>query len=139
MFYMNATGWIARRETLEIAIPEAWNLLCIAIEQAAEQFGWTSYAKTNHLIALAERINSCIHVVVSPSAGGENRSIDICLDQKNRRVFGRDNGREVVSLSLGAAPGFKAGLLEDGKRITNDRASEIFLRPFFFGESVPKE
>ena len=86
---------------------------------------------------MVERINTCIHVVVAPITGSPGRSIDVCLDNKERRVFSRNNGRELQSVKVDR--GNDGGICfvdSTGKAVTNDRASEIFLREFFFDETV---
>jgi hypothetical protein len=129
-------SWIEEREQLESEIPEAWNLLRIALEQAAEAFGITEFARAGKVFATAKLINTCVHVVVAATGMSSGRAIDICLDKKGRRVFSRDNGQELESISFCRGDDGNICLVDSaGVGVTTDRACEIFLRPFFFEES----
>jgi hypothetical protein len=131
--------WLEKREQLESTLPEAWNLLCVAIEQTADRFAWTAFAREAELAATTKRINTCIHVSIGPGSGASSRSIDICLDKRNRVVVSKDGGRELTSIRFGqGADGKACPIDDDGNPITNDRASELFLRTFLFGEAVAR-
>jgi hypothetical protein len=131
--------WLEKREQLDSTLPEAWNLLCIAIEQTIERFEWTTFAKEGKFSANAKRINTCIHVSIGPKDGTASQSIDVCLDKRNRLAVSRDGGRELAHVKFGHGPDGKACPVDDdGKPMTNDRASEIFLRTFLFGEAIAR-
>lgn len=129
-------SWIEDRETLEAHIPEVWDLLCIALEQSAEQFGQTAYARANKLFATAKRINTCVHIVLAPIGASAGKSIDVCLDKQSKRVFSRDKGIEITYLRFeGVVDGNVCIVRPSEGSVTIDRAAEIFLRPFLFAES----
>lgn len=133
-------GWIEEREQLDASIPDVWDLLCIAIEQSAEQFGTTAFARAAKVFATATRINTCIRVVLASVGESAGKAIEICFDRGNRRVFSRANGKELVSVRF--AQGVDGNVcIVDSRRIsvTPDRAAEIFLREFLFGEPVPSD
>ena len=133
-------SWIDEREQLDADIPEAWNLFCIAIEQTAEQFGVTAFARAEKVFAAAKRINSCVHVVVAPIGQSSGKALDICLDRIRRRIFSKDNEKELESLRLERGRDGNTCLVDShGKAVSVDRATEIFLRRFLFGEDYDVE
>jgi len=96
-------NWVERRDVQDAGMPELWSLLCIQFEQVAESFGKTLYARNNRLIVAAKRIKNCVHVVRATTDGSQpEESIEVCLDEKGRRVFSRINGEERASLSFGS-------------------------------------
>lgn len=129
-------NWVERRGRLEANIPEAWNLICIAIEQAAESFGATGYARERKLVSVATRIGSCMHVVKTQLTDcASTAAIDICLDRKGRRIFSKQDAREISRLVFrGDANG--AARVADGQGIvlSEDEVAEVFLNYFLFPE-----
>ena len=128
-------NWVQRRGKLEAHLPEAWNLLCISIEQNVESFGLTPYARERHLIATAKRINNCIHIARAPVSGpGLAIVIDVCLDRENLRVFSKtpdgDKGVLLFSADGQGKPQLRSvGAAHD---LTDDEACEYFLKDFLF-------
>jgi len=133
---MSGDNWVKRRDNLEANIPDAWNLICISIEQAATAFAYTRYARERKSICVARRINDCVHMVIAPVSGGPSEeTFDICLDRKKHRVFSRHETVEKASLKFVADSQDKAVLVgKDGSQLTEDQASEFFMKSFLFPE-----
>ena len=127
-------NWSERLERVNAGIPEFWNLFCICIEQIAESFAHSQFARTDHLIAVPKRIKICVHIVRSKAGStGLQHSIDLCLDKEGHRVFSRVEGEELLSLKIGLDRDQSVCVLdEQGSPITNDKASELFLRKFLY-------
>jgi len=127
-------NWVEKRDAQDAAMPELWNLVCVQIEQVAESFGKTLYARNNRLIATAKRIKNCIHLVRTSSDGSQpEESIDVCLDEKGRRVFSRIEGEERTSLAFGMDNQEKPCFLDSqGNALRLDDVSRFFLEAFLF-------
>jgi hypothetical protein len=127
-------NWVERRDRQDSGMPEFWNLFYIDIEETAKSFRQSSHARAEKLMSIVKRKNGCAHVILANSDSSKpERSIDICLDEERRRIFSRIEGEETASLSFGL-DGDKVCLLDmEGKPMTNDQASEFFLKSFFFG------
>jgi len=127
-------NWVERRDAQDAGMPELWSLLCIQFEQVAESFGKTLYARNNRLIVAAKRIKNCVHVMRAISDGSQpEESIEVCLDEKGRRVFSRINGEERALLSFGSDNQGKTCLLDSqGNAIQLDDVSKFFLEAFLF-------
>ena len=126
-------NWVERRALLEGGIPEFWNVLCIDLEQALAAFG-QEFGQKRKAVAIPKRKGDCIHIMYVPfGAPQPERAIDICLDRAQRRVFSRLDGEERTSRRFESDPEGKPVLVDDeGSPITNDQASELFLRAFLF-------
>jgi hypothetical protein len=127
-------NWVERRDREDSGISEFWNVFCIHNEQISESFGKSRFARDNALMAVASRNNNCLHIVRSKSnTNPPQRSIDLCLDEKRRRVFARIEGDEQSALVIGLDNDYNVCLLgPDGNVMTNDQTSKFFLEKFFF-------
>ena len=81
---------------------------------------------------VAQRIKDCVHVSVASVMGGApERTLDICLDPRRRRVFSRHESDEKDSLSFASGSQNKAALTnKDGEPLTEDQVSEFFMECF---------
>src|ERR1019366_6596496 len=113
-------NWVQRRGNLDANIPDAWNLICIAIGQAADSFASTRHARERKLVCVATRIGSCVRIVIAPVSGGPSEdSVDVCLDRAKGRVLSRNESEEKASLRFVSDPDGKAILTrESGKTMT---------------------
>ena len=63
----------------------------------------------------------------------KDRSIDVCLDLASRRIFSRIEGAETASLRFDSDAQGKPVLVDSaGAPLTNDQASEFFLKTFLY-------
>jgi hypothetical protein len=126
-------NWSKRREVVDAGISEFWDLFCIGIEQVAESFGYSRFAREHHLIAVAKRVNSCLHVVRSKANSNAPQSIDVFLDKDRRRIFSRVDGEERLSFKIDLDGDRNLCLLdEQGSPLKDDKASALFLEKFLY-------
>jgi hypothetical protein len=133
LLYAESMNWLERRALMERGIPEFWNVFCIEIEQTLAAFR-KEYGQQRGAHAFPKRMGNCIHLIYAAfSSTQAERAIDICLDLAGRRVFSRIEGEEQASLGFHADPEGKPVLVDaDGAPVTNDQASEFFLKTFLF-------
>lgn len=125
-------NWVERRARLDSAMPELWNLLCIEIEQALESFE-KHYGQEQRITVAGKRIQNCFHLAAKTWTGTHERSIDVCLDAKNRRIFARNGGAEILSVQFGFdAEGLPCIADAEGSPMNNDRACQSCLEGFLF-------
>jgi hypothetical protein len=129
----NLDNWVDRRARLESAIPEFWNLFCIEMEGAVSSFE-KRYGKEPPTKIAGKRIANCFHLVATTwNTESHERSMDVCLDLKRRKLFSRTDGVELAFLRFGLdAAGVLSLFRSDNSPATKDEASQFFLEGFFF-------
>jgi hypothetical protein len=125
--------WVERRFAFENNLKIAWENLLTEIECAMKSFD-RHYAHPEIAEIHTDRKGWCITIRHTPNKTGTSRSIQICLDEKGKRVFSRVDGaeeRDVIYFGFDAAG---AALLvdKDSVVLANDRASQLLLEPFLF-------
>lgn len=128
--------WVERRFVFQQTLKSAWLDLQTEIETAVRSFDERYTNPHQSEIQISDRTPWCITIQYAPIATGIRRSIQICLDDKGKRVFSRIDGAETDVLYLGFDTAGNAHVVDrESAVIGNDRASQILLEPFLFPDS----
>lgn len=127
-------NWVERRDANYVGIPELWDRLCIRMEQAADSYQTTTFARERSGSATPDRVRNCLHITKG-RFGQPDGSLDICLDTATRRVFSRIPGeQEQRSLPILEGPdGRPFFQSSEGAPMGLDEVSRYFLESFLFG------
>jgi hypothetical protein len=137
-------NWVHRRKAFEDRVQQAWESLRTELESAAKSFDHY-YAFHQGATVEAHPKDWCLHIAYRPRDPGapdapKDRSIDVCFDPRERRVFARTGADdEIYSVDIGFNEGGVPCLVDStGARLSNDRVSQMLLETFFFPGSLPE-
>ena len=116
-------------------MPEAWDRLCIDIEQAVKSYH-DGYAYKYRERATAFRKNDCVHIEVA-SDNNQRRALDVCMNRESMLVFSRKaDGIEVTRMPFSSDDDGNACFKDEhGNLLTMEQVSELFLYHFLFTEN----